>query len=255
MLLLAPCLWSALNNRPVIGILSQPSYPPLDEFGKEFVPGSYVSWIESAGGLTTGISQSASDEEVESIFASINGVLFTGGSMDLNNTSYYKTAKKLIDLAVAANNKGDYFPIWGTCNGFELLSVAFSGGDMNVLTSFDAENISLPLQFTDYGMQSEMFQFAGPQIASTFKLPITMNNHVYGVSPESFTEYHLDEIFNVVSLSYDRQNQPFISTMEGNGLPIFSSQWHPEKPELYVLSSAYGWNLFECVVLILFYLQ
>ena len=102
---------------------------------------------------------------------------------------------------------------------------------MNVLTSFDAENISLPLQFTDYGMQSEMFQFAGPQVASTFKLPITMNNHVYGVSPESFTEYHLDEIFNVISLSYDRQNQPFISTMEGNGLPIFSSQWHPEKPE------------------------
>ena len=45
-----------------------------------------------------------------------------------------------------ANDNGDYFPLWGTCLGFELLSVLTSGTDA-VLSAVDAENISLPLDF------------------------------------------------------------------------------------------------------------
>ena len=45
-----------------------------------------------------------------------------------------------------ANDNGDYFPLWGTCLGFELLSVLTSGTD-SVLSAVDAENISLSLDF------------------------------------------------------------------------------------------------------------
>jgi len=29
-----------------------------------------------------------------------------------------------MNLAIEANDKGDYFPVWGTCLGFELLLLA-----------------------------------------------------------------------------------------------------------------------------------
>lgn len=45
-----------------------------------------------------------------------------------------------------ANKNGDYFPLWGTCQGFELLTALTAGNDL--LSEFDAENICLPLDFT-----------------------------------------------------------------------------------------------------------
>lgn len=46
------------------------------------------------------------------------------------------TAKYIVDLAKKANNEGDYFPIWGTCLGFEELLIALTNnpkilGDFN----------------------------------------------------------------------------------------------------------------------------
>lgn len=43
-----------------------------------------------------------------------------------------KIAKYIIDLAKEANDKGDYFPIWGTCLGFEELLIALTN-DLKIL--------------------------------------------------------------------------------------------------------------------------
>ena len=32
----------------------------------------------------------------------------------------------MINLAIEANNNGDYFPVWGTCLGFESLALSTS---------------------------------------------------------------------------------------------------------------------------------
>ena len=32
----------------------------------------------------------------------------------------------MINLAIEANNNGDYFPVWGTCLGFESLALSIS---------------------------------------------------------------------------------------------------------------------------------
>ena len=49
-------------------------------------------------------------------FRSVNGALFPGGSGDLP-----RAARTMYSLAIKANRAGDYFPIWGTCDGFEWL--------------------------------------------------------------------------------------------------------------------------------------
>ena len=45
-----------------------------------------------------------------------------------------------------ANERGDYFPLWGTCLGFEQL-IYFKGGK-SVLAHTNTSGVSLPLNFT-----------------------------------------------------------------------------------------------------------
>lgn len=47
-----------------------------------------------------------------------------------------------------ANDEGDYFPLWGTCLGFELLGYLAAGEDYSIVTPVDALNISLPINFS-----------------------------------------------------------------------------------------------------------
>lgn len=56
-------------------------------------------------------------------------------------------------VLLQANDAGDHFPLWGTCLGFELLSVIQSN-DTSVLTAVDAENYSIPLVLTE-GRESD----------------------------------------------------------------------------------------------------
>lgn len=45
-----------------------------------------------------------------------------------------------------ANDRGDYFPVWGTCLGFEELTILTSG--QWALTRTNTSSMSLPLNLT-----------------------------------------------------------------------------------------------------------
>lgn len=55
-----------------------------------------------------------------------------------------------------ANDKGDYFPVWGTCLGHELLTYLTSGEILLVNTK--TNGFSLPLNFTS-GEKSHYISF------------------------------------------------------------------------------------------------
>jgi gamma-glutamyl hydrolase len=58
----------------------------------------------------------------------VNGLLIPGGSAILKpGHHWFDTAKQLLDLAMAANDRGDYFPVLAICLGFETVSIAVSG--------------------------------------------------------------------------------------------------------------------------------
>lgn len=62
----------------------------------------------------------APPEELDRLFDSINGVLFTGGSLSLEtDTLYFKTSWHIFNRAIDAYyNNDDYFPLWGMWLGF-----------------------------------------------------------------------------------------------------------------------------------------
>lgn len=54
-------------------------------------------------------------------------------------------------LMFQANKRGDYFPVWGTCLGFEQLTYLTS--EQALLTRTNTSGVSLPLNLTN-GMAS-----------------------------------------------------------------------------------------------------
>ena len=75
-----------------------------------------------AGGLTSVyIPFNSTDEDLYYLLNSVNGVFFTGGSLNLSDPvtnqlhPYTVTAQKILNYALEHNDNGDYFPIMGVC--------------------------------------------------------------------------------------------------------------------------------------------
>uniref|UniRef100_A0AC11DPD3 Gamma-glutamyl hydrolase n=1 Tax=Ovis aries TaxID=9940 RepID=A0AC11DPD3_SHEEP len=131
-------------------------------------------------------------------------------------------------LMVADFGEGDYFPVWGTCLGFEELIYLVSGESLLTLT--DTVGIKLPLNFSRGTLQSRMFQnFPADLLLSLAVEPLTAHFHKWSLSVMNFTKNEkLKAFFNILTTNTDG-NIDFISTMEGNQYPIYGVQWHPEK--------------------------
>jgi len=242
-LLLASSNGQVSNERPIIGILAQPSDPDLLQYGPQFIAASYVKWVEGGGARVVPIRYTLPPNELQELFSSINGIVLPGGGVDFSNqsTDYVVTLKSLYQLAISANANGDFFPVWGTCMGFQELCMLQSA-NFSLLTGFNSENYTVPLDFTSFAPESRLYGAAPSDVYTAFATePITMNNHQYGVSPSSFAESPaLVEFFDILSTNVDRDGKEFISGVESKKYPIYAVQYHPEKP-------LYEWNIQEVI--------
>ncbi|KAM3867446.1 gamma-glutamyl hydrolase [Diretmus argenteus] len=219
----------AVNYRPIIGILTQVVEDDvMKPFGKTYIPASYVKYIESGGSRVVPIRLTLTTAEYEKIFKSINGLLFIGGSADLETSDFARVARIFYRLALAANDAGDIFPIWGTCMGMQLLTVLVAGE--NLLTNTTAENIALPLNLTEEAYSSRMFEdFPSEVMKALTQEALTGNFHHYGVTVKTFQENEkLDKFFTILSTNIARNRAHFVSTIEGKRYPFYGVQWHPE---------------------------
>ncbi|KAM9361114.1 gamma-glutamyl hydrolase [Symphorus nematophorus] len=219
----------AVNNRPVIGVLTQIVVDEdLKPFGRTYIPASYVKYIESAGSRVMPIRLTLTTAEYENIFRQINGLLLIGGAVDLERSDFARVAKIFYTLARTANDAGDFFPIWGTCMGMQLLTVLVAGE--NLLKKTTAENIALPLNLTAEAASSRMFDsFPDELMKALTDEPLTGNFHHYGVTVMTFQENEkLQNFFSVLSTNVAENGAHFVSTIEGKRYPFYGVQWHPE---------------------------
>lgn len=64
----------------------------------------------------------------------------------MKEMNYQKQVVNLFLCCSQAHDEGEYFPIWGTCLGFQLLTVLVAGE--NLLSKTTAENVTYPLNFS-----------------------------------------------------------------------------------------------------------
>ncbi|XP_053571046.1 gamma-glutamyl hydrolase [Bombina bombina] len=218
-----------LYDRPIIGVLAQEThFDNLLVYGKSYIAASYVKTLESAGARVIPIKINLPQEEYEKLFSYINGVLFPGGGVDLQHSEYARVAKIFYNLAIKANDQGDYFPIWGTCLGFEELTVLTSGELLLTLTK--TEDVALPLNVTKSAPSSKLFRNIPPYLyQSLARKPLTANFHDWSLSVQNFTANEkLRSFYNVLTTNTDGIVE-FISTIEAFKYPFYGVQWHPEK--------------------------
>ncbi|XP_078691469.1 gamma-glutamyl hydrolase-like isoform X1 [Branchiostoma floridae x Branchiostoma belcheri] len=219
-----------VNDRPIIGVLAQAAYGAKAKFGKTYIPASYIKYLESAGARVVPIRVNLSTAEYTKLFNSLNGVLYPGGAVDMFTSGYAKSAKIFYDLAIKAFDQGDYFPVWGTCMGFEELTALTSG--RNVLANCKGtENRSYKLNFTPDYMSSRMYGKVPVDILTDLAtLPLTSNFHQYCLTPQNVTNNaKLKNFYKILSTNTDDNGLEFVSSMEAVKYPVYGVQWHPEK--------------------------
>lgn len=97
----------------------------------------------------------------------------------------------------------------------------------SILTDFDAEDYSQPLYPTENAEKSRFFSSLPHHVVhNLYTKPYAMQNHVHGLAWEAFAANpDLQAMFNVLTLSSDRQDQVYVSTMEAKDYPITGTQW------------------------------
>uniref|UniRef100_A0A8C4QLI5 folate gamma-glutamyl hydrolase n=2 Tax=Eptatretus burgeri TaxID=7764 RepID=A0A8C4QLI5_EPTBU len=226
----------ALNDRPVVGILAQESWPPRTQHGSNYIVASYVKFLESAGARVVPIRVNRSEAEYERLFYSINSLLLPGGSVDLQKSEYARAAKFLYHLAIKANDRGDYFPVWGTCLGFEELLVLVAGHNM-LIKSTGTTKVALPINLTSGAARSRMYHdFPLWLLQAMTTEPLAAFSHILCLPLEVFQkDEKLKKFYRLLSTNKDENGLEFVSSVEAIEYPFYGVQWHPEK-------NAYEWK-------------
>ncbi|KAK7136633.1 hypothetical protein R3I93_016850 [Phoxinus phoxinus] len=217
-----------LNYRPIIGILAQEKLEDDPHPNGTYIAASYVKYLESAGARVVPIRINRTREEYEKLFNAINGLLLPGGNVDIEKSQFAKVSRIFYDLAMKANNDSDHFPIWGTCQGFQQLTVLTS--NKNLLTLTDTKEVTLPLTFSKGAKTSRLFKkFPKDVLQSLAEENITSNFHSWSLSMQNYSaNAELKRFYRVLTTNTDGKIE-FISTMEASHYPFYAVQWHPEK--------------------------
>uniref|UniRef100_A0A3B5MA22 folate gamma-glutamyl hydrolase n=1 Tax=Xiphophorus couchianus TaxID=32473 RepID=A0A3B5MA22_9TELE len=190
-----------------------------------YIAASYVKFLEAAGARVVPVMINKTLEEYKTLFSSINGILYPGGGVSIISSGYQRAAKIFYDLAIEANKRGDYFPVWGTCLGFEQLMYLTS--EKSQLFHTNTSGVALPLNFTPEVKGSRMFEDFPPDLMSALSAePLTENSHQWSLTYN--TNEDLKSFYKVLSTNTDG-NTEFVSTVEAYSYPVYGTQWHPEK--------------------------
>ncbi|CAM6089037.1 unnamed protein product [Calypogeia fissa] len=229
-----------VNSRPLIGILSQPGdgdgYKIVNSWTTDpahisYIAASYVKFVEAGGARVVPLIYNEPEEILKKKFGAINGILFPGGDASLQDGPFYQIAEKLFNWALEANDNGDYFPIYGVCLGFELLSVLVTK-DHHVLEPFQASKKPAPIVFVDKAAKDKSFfkWFSDDLIERVSTESLALENHKWGLSPSKFAALKpLTDFFEVLTTTPDENNKIYVSTVQGRKYPVTGVQYHPEK--------------------------
>ena len=120
---------------------------------------------------------------IDEILNKVNGVLFLGGGRTLIKDGIWeKKAKYIMEQSLIK-----YLPVWGTCQGFQLMGVLRSNNFTFLRYGYDEVNVMHGAEMTKYTKSSIMYKLF---TENDFKILENGNStiyyHHYGFYPEEF---------------------------------------------------------------------
>ena len=212
----------------MIGIVTQPL---PDEFkddprfaGKQtYIMEAYVEFMEAAGARVVPLIATDETSITDEKLKMLNGVLFPGGDGD-----YLEIGDHIYKSLIAENDAGNFYPLWGTCLGFENMAT-FASDAENPLSPLVSSAHSLTLDFLVDPTKTKMFDGIDAELYTTEAM--TYNSHHWGLSLDTFsTDAGLKKMFTPTSTSTDPESgDTFVASMESETYPFLGTQFHPEK--------------------------
>jgi len=237
-----------ITDRPVIGILTLPMESGFANItGNSYIAGSYVYWAQQGGARVVPLRVDHSWTELEYLVRNLNGVLFTGGGADMyvpgsnppEMTSYQETGCFIYNLIKRLNDQGIYYPLWGTCLGFQLLHQC-ARSNITTLQRFDGEPpYAQRNHFTRSASHSRLFRSKPGHYMMDLMAEenLQLLSHNFGIAPWEYKSFHnLSDTYNVLATMQDRNGNSFVSIIEAWDYPIYGTQFHPEK-------NIYEWDI------------
>ena len=204
----------------MIGIIELPKHPFIQSKIH-----NYVKWVESSGAKVRIIPYDVSLSELTSILSTITGIVFTGGSINDNQKytheqrmTYVTTLYHAYTQIKKYNDQGRYFPIWGTCLGFEMLMLFQQNRPLENIFVFlqhhKLKGIST-IKMRDSRIKSFFPDWILPEMETR---PCAIHSHTFGF------DIVPDKNVTIVSTESD-----FINMIEFKQYPFYGTQFHPEK--------------------------
>jgi len=224
-----------LNLRPIVGIISIPS--DVSKYPSEkwsYFPSSYVKFIESAGAQVVPIQYDLPRDKMLSMLKKVNGVLLTGGNsvfVDENGKKnpIAESLEFIVNYIVDENLKGNYYPLWGTCQGFQVIAMILAN-DYNLLTHCSQCLDKTKNHIFETSYDSKLFK----DIDVDFRYKIENNQlswywHNWKIDAKAFQSNSLlTRFLTPITYSYDDAGTKYVSAFESPFLPIYAIQYHQE---------------------------
>jgi gamma-glutamyl hydrolase len=172
-------------------------------------------WLEKAGATIVPILPTISAVEAAAYFEHIHGLFLHEGWADKRD--YLDLVTLFLNMAMLANKAGDYFPVWGTCQGMQLMLQHF-GGDLERVHS-PIGNLVLQPEATNSRL-----------LKGKKQLHSLYFSHECGVLMHRAKQ--LTATFKILATSHDREGMEYISIVEGRTLPFYGTQFHPDRSSL-----------------------
>lgn len=201
----------------------------------------YVNFLHLAGLDVYPIFYNVTREQLREILSKVNGVMLPGGMSSVVNieektgknmfSPFTEMVKIIMEEAKIINDKGEYFPVFGICLGFESM-IAVEADDPNIVEKKNTGlNYNASLIYTVKPEESKFLSAIPIHVLDYLeKVNCLHNYHEFMADPIKFANNEkLTNTYKILSLSKSQdESTTFVSMIEGNKYPFYAIQYHPE---------------------------
>lgn len=229
--------FNRLTDQPIVGIMAVMS--DNHNLGKFSLPTSYVKSVQGSGARVIPVFPNKSVQYYENLFTKLNGLLVPGGSgSPLDHQRPVTEALRLfIDFSKSVLDHEDpkqkeWWPIWGTCLGFECLCVLGAKNE-DCLSDCRCKPASYTMKATVDFPRSRIINALPDHLKQAIQLrPISPHVHAYCISVDDFEQHKMESIYKVLMTRRDEDQLEYVTMFESHRYPIYAVMSHHEKSNL-----------------------